>query len=447
MPEPIITVSGLRGIIGETLTPEVAIRYATAYASSLPAGDFVVGRDSRPSGSMLSAAIQAGLQAVGRNTIDAGIVATPTLGILVRKYQAVGGIQITASHNPSPYNGLKLFSAEGRVIPAGPGQTVLDKYRDGQPAWCDHTKLGRGFACDDSLTAHLIAILDTVDAVRIRQQHFRVVLDSNHGAGSLLGRRLMHELACRVTVLGEEPDGQFEHPPEPTAENLQSVLAAVPANHAQIGFCQDPDADRLAVIDESGRYLGEEYTLALCVEHVLGKKKGPIAANCATSRMSQDIAIRHGAAYHRAAVGEANVVEAMLKHKTIFGGEGNGGPIDPRVGLVRDSFVGMALLLDAMAAQNRKISEMADELPRYEIVKTKISLPGEKIPAALDALERRFPEAKRDRLDGLRLDWPNRWLLVRGSNTEPIVRAIAEAPTAEEANALCRTAAEVLSGP
>ena len=446
MPEPIISVSGLRGVIGETLTPEVAIRYAAAFAACVPAGDFVIGRDSRPSGNMLSQAIQAGLQAVGRNTIDAGIVATPTLGILVRKYQAAGGIQITASHNPLPYNGLKLFSAEGRVIPAGPGQKVLERYREGKPAWCDHTQLGRGFTCDDSLTAHLIAVLDTVDAVCIRQRRFRVVLDSNHGAGGILGRRLMHELSCRVTVLGEEPDGRFEHPPEPTAENLAGVLAAVPANHAHIGFCQDPDADRLAVIDENGRYLGEEYTLALCVDHILRQRKGPIAANCASSRMSQDLAIRHGAAYYRSAVGEANVVDAMLEHKALFGGEGNGGPINPRVGLVRDSFVGMAILLDAMAARNRKIGEMADELPRYEIVKTKISLPGDKIPAALNALEKRFPEAKSDRLDGLRLDWADRWLLVRGSNTEPIVRAIAEAPTAEEANALCQAAADVLAG-
>jgi phosphomannomutase len=341
---------------------------------------------------------------------------------------------------------MKLFSGEGRVISAGPGQKVLEAYRGGATAWVDHSRIGRGFTCDDSITAHMIAILDTVDAPAIRQQRFRVVLDSNHGAGSVLGRRLMHEFACRVTVLGEEPNGQFAHTPEPTAENLASVLKAVPENHAAIGFCQDPDADRLAVIDENGRYIGEEYTLALCVEHLLRQKQGPIAANCATSRMSQDLAIRYGVPYHRAAVGEANVVESMLKNKALFGGEGNGGPIDPRVGYVRDSFVGMAILLDAMAARKAKISEMADALPRYEIVKTKISLPGEKIPAALDALEKRFPEAKPDRLDGLRLDWSDRWLLVRGSNTEPIVRAIAEAPTAEEAAGLCQTAAEVLAG-
>ena len=204
---------------------------------------------------------------------------------------------------------------------------------------------------EETITAHLLAVLDTVDAERIRKCRFRVVLDSNHGAGSILGRRLLHELACRLTVLGEEPNGQFAHPPEPTAENLAGVLAAVTDAGADVGFCQDPDADRLAVIDQSGRYVGEEYTLAMCVDHVLRQRKGPIAANCASSRMSEDLAERYGVPYFRSAVGEANVVDAMLAHEAIFGGEGNGGPIDPRVGYVRDSFVGMALLLDAMAAR------------------------------------------------------------------------------------------------
>ncbi len=212
-----------------------------------------------------------------------------------------------------------------------------------------------------------------------------------------------------------------------------------------MGFCQDPDADRLAVIDQSGRYLGEEYTLAMCVDHVLRQQKGPIVANCASSRMSEDLAEQYGVPYFRSAVGEANVVDVMLAHGAIFGGEGNGGPIDPRVGYVRDSFVGMALLLDAMAARQMKIGQLADELPRYEIVKTKISLPPEKLPAALEALEKRFSDAMADRLDGLRLDWPDRWLLVRGSNTEPIVRAIAEAPTAAEASSLCEAAAALLA--
>ena len=423
---------------------------------------------------MLSLAIQAGLQAFGRSTIDAGITATPTVGVLLRQFKAAGAIQITASHNPAPYNGLKLFSADGRVIPAAPGREVLERYRSDSPDWLPQDRLGSCRRCDDSITAHLLAVLDTVDAERIRKQRYRVLLDSNHGAGSILGRRLLHELACRVTMLGEEPDGQFAHPAEPTAENLATVLSAVTEAGADVGFCQDPDADRLAVIDASGRYLGEEYTLAMCVDHVLRQRAagtGPffgqktnsavksqpenmdlspsrvsaIVANCASSRMSEDLALRHGVPFFRSAVGEANVVDAMLAHSAVFGGEGNGGPIDPRVGYVRDSFVGMAQLLDAMAARQMTIGQLADELPRYQIVKTKIALPPEKLPAALDALEKHFPDALRDRLDGLRLDWPGRWLLVRGSNTEPIVRAIAEAPTEAEASSLCAGAAEVLA--
>ncbi|MEN6450047.1 MAG: phosphoglucosamine mutase [Thermoguttaceae bacterium] len=452
MAEPIISVSGLRGVVGDTLTPEVAMRYAAAFATVAPPGDILVGRDSRPSGKMLALAIHAALQAVGRSTIDAGIVATPTAGVLLRHYQAAGAIQITASHNPSPYNGLKLFSAEGRVIPASLGREVLNRYRAignrqdsaaATVAWVPHDRLGTGQHCEDTITAHLLAVLETVDAERIRSRRFRVVLDSNHGAGGILGRRLLHELACRITVLGEEPNGQFAHTPEPTAENLAGVLTAVNDAGADVGFCQDPDADRLAVIDQTGRYIGEEYTLALCVDHVLGERKGPIAVNCSSSRMSEDLAARHGVPYFRSAVGEANVVDAMLAHGAVFGGEGNGGPIDPRVGYVRDSFVGMALLLDAMAAREMPIGRMADELPRYEIVKRKISLPPEKLAAALDAIEKRFPDATANRLDGLRLDWPGRWLLVRGSNTEPIVRAIAEASTAAEAAELCDAAAEV----
>jgi len=443
--EPIISVSGLRGIVGDTLTPEAAMRYAAAFAAVAPPGDILIGRDGRPSGSMIASAVQAALQAVGRSTLDAGIVATPTAGILVRHYRAAGAVQITASHNPSPYNGLKLFTADGRVIPAAPGREVLERYRTGLPNWQPHDRIGLGRVCGDAISPHWSAVLATVDAERIRRKHFRVLLDSNHGAGGVMGRKLLQELGCEITILGEEPNGQFAHPPEPTAENLAGVLQAVVQCGADIGFCQDPDADRLAVIDRTGRYLGEEYTLAMCVDWVLGGgRKGPIAANCATSRMSEDLARRHGVPFLRSAVGEANVVDVMLAGNAVFGGEGNGGPIDPRVGYVRDSFVGMALLLDAMAGRNLPIGRLADELPRYEIVKTKISLAPEILPAALDALQKHFADAKADRLDGLRLDWPDRWLLVRGSNTEPIVRAIAEAPTTTEAAALCKTAAEVL---
>jgi len=447
--EPIISVSGLRGIVGETLTPEVAVRYATAFAALAPPGRIVITRDGRASGEMLCGAIQAGLNAVGRHTLDAGVAATPTTGVLVRHCEAAGGIQISASHNPAEYNGLKLFAAEGRVIPAGPGRNVLARYRAGTIDWVRHNRLGTREDPPDSISAHLGAVLATVDVGRIRDRRFNVLLDSNHGAGGLLGRRLLEELGCRISVLGEEPNGQFAHLPEPTAENLAGVLSAVTKAGAEIGFCQDPDADRLAVIDESGRYLGEEYTLALCMEHVLRRRKGPIVTNCSTSRMSEDLARRHRVPFHRSAVGEANVVDVMIENEAVFGGEGNGGPIDPRVGLVRDSFVGMAQLLDAMAARGMKISGLADELPRYRIVKTKISLARDKVAAALDALEKHFADAAADRpvfsrTDGLRLDWPDGWLLVRPSNTEPIVRAVAEAQTLDEASRLCEEAGKVL---
>jgi phosphomannomutase len=238
--------------------------------------------------------------------------------------------------------------------------------------------------------------------------------------------------------------------PEPTSENLVGVLSEVTRAGADIGFCQDPDADRLAIIDEHGHYLGEEYTLALCVDHVLRQVKGPVVTNCSTSRMTEDLAKKHGVSFYRSAVGEANVVDEMLRQRAVLGGEGNGGVIDPRVVMVRDSFVGMALVLDAMAARDLSVSALAAELPRYAIWKAKIELPRENVPAALDALERRFSDATSDRLDGLRLEWQQddgsgSWLLVRGSNTEPIVRIIAEAPTLEEAQSLCHEAAQVVT--
>jgi phosphomannomutase len=444
VPEPIISVSGLRGVIGESLTPDLAVRYVAAFAATLPPGPVIVSRDGRTTGSMLAAAVQSALAASGKDVWDAGVAATPTLGVLVRHYGAVGGVQISASHNPLPYNGLKLFNHEGRVIPAAAGNKVLEGYRAASFAWAPHDKIGTIRPLSDTTGPHLKLLLETVDVPAIQARHCKVLLDSNAGAGSLLGKTLLQNLGCEVTILGSAPTGQFLHPPEPTAENLRSVQEQVLAAGADIGFCQDPDADRLAVIDEQGRYIGEEYTVALCLNHVLRQKVGPVVTNCSTSRMSQDLAEKYGAAFSRSAVGEANVVDEMKRVGAIFGGEGNGGPIDPRIGYVRDSFVGMALILAAITSRKKKISELVAELPRYHIHKTTTPLAAEKLPAAFIALQKHFADAKADRLDGLRLDWPDRWLIVRGSNTEPIVRIIAEAPDAGVAANLCATANEVL---
>jgi phosphomannomutase len=254
----------------------------------------------------------------------------------------------------------------------------------------------------------------------------------------------MELLGCQVTFLGGTPDGKFSHPPEPTAENLARVCGEVTRCGAQIGFCQDPDADRLAIIDAAGRYLGEEYTLALCVDHVLRQRRGPIVTNCSTSRMSQDLAAKYGVQFERSKVGEANVVDRMLEIGAVLGGEGNGGVIDPRVGYVRDSFVGMALVLDAMAARDLAIAALADELPPYSMVKTKATLARERTPAALAGLAHAFPDAQVDSLDGVRFDWPDKWLLVRASNTEPIIRLMAEAANEVEACGLCERARAAL---
>jgi phosphomannomutase len=442
--EPIISVSGLRGVVGESLTPLVATRFAAAFAAGLLKGKMVVARDGRPSGPMVASAVTAGILASGHDVIDVGVAATPTVGVLVREHHAVGGVQISASHNPPPYNGLKLFSGEGRVIPAQAGETVLARYRSGEMPWTTVDGVGQILPGGDTTTAHLNKVLARVDVPRIGACRFRVLLDSNHGAGSILGRLLLDALGCELTLLGEMPDGAFEHPPEPTAENLAGVCEQVSSLKCHVGFCQDPDADRLAVIDERGRYLGEEFTLALCLDHILRRAPGVVVTNCATSRMSEDLAELHGGAYHRAAVGEANVVDAMIAWSAIFGGEGNGGPIDPKVGYVRDSFVGMALILDAMAARRMPVSELAAELPQYAIQKDKVTLPREQMKDALQAVIARFPEASISRLDGVRCDWAKKWLIVRASNTEPIVRIIAEAPSAAEARELCQQAAEAM---
>ncbi len=443
--ELIISVSGLRGVVGESLTPAVAMRYAAAFAAELPPGAIVIGRDGRASGPALADAIAAALSGAGREVLDAGPAATPTVGVLVRSLRAAGGIQISASHNPAQYNGMKLFSGDGRVIPAVAGERVLRRYA--QTAGMNPAaRSSAARRIDDSTTIHATLVEAICDLRRIRERQFRVVLDANHGAGAVLGRVLLERLGCDAVILGPTPDGQFAHPPEPTAENLATVFDQVATQGETIGFCQDPDADRLAIIDERGRYIGEEKTLALCVDHVLRSGRlGPIVTNCSTSRMSEDLARQHGVPFFRSKVGEANVVDRMLAENAILGGEGNGGVIDPRVGLVRDSFAGMALVLDAMAARDMPVSDLADELPQYAIHKTTIALAADRVTAALDALERHFADATPDRLDGLRLDWPDgAWLLVRPSNTEPIVRAIAEAPTLAAAKDLCARAAAAL---
>jgi len=299
MNEPIISVSGLRGIIGTELTPLVAVKYVAAYCSQLPRGPVILSRDGRSTGAMLAAAVSSTLQAHGFDVLDAGICSTPTVGVLVRSEGAVGGIQISASHNPPEYNGIKLFNREGRVIPAAEGEKVRQAYRTGAANWQNIHGIGTASKLADPHTAHEQLVLKTVDPKVIAARRFRVLLDSNRGAGSLLGSRLLESLGVYTLFLGHTPDGKFEHPPEPLAENLTATAAAVKEGGFHVGFCQDPDADRLAIIDEHGQYIGEEYTVALCLLEVLSRAKGAIVTNCATSSMSKAIAAEHGVEYFK----------------------------------------------------------------------------------------------------------------------------------------------------
>lgn len=443
--ELIISVSGLRGIVGESLTPEVAIRYACAFADSISEGPIVVGQDGRTTGPMLAAAVFGGLCAAGHKVIDAGITATPTVGILVRQHGAAGGIQITASHNPPAYNGLKLFGADGAILNAAAGEPVTQRYRAGRPTWVGHERIGEVVRCEDTLSEHARLVLATVNVERIRSNRFRVLLDSNHSSSALLGRHLLGELGCDLIHVGAEPHGRFAHPAEPTLENLTSVSSQIPEAGASIGFFADPDGDRLALVDETGCYIGEEYTLALCLDHVLSRQCGAAVANVGTSRMAEDVARRHGVPFFRSRIGEANVVDTMRAHEAVFGGEGNGGVIDPRVGYVRDSFVGMAQILDAMAATGETLSRLVEKLPRYYIQKEKFAIDREKLPKAVAILKKLFVGARYDDSVGMRFDWDDKWLLLHPSNTEPIVRIIAETKSREATEALCRQAAEVLA--
>jgi phosphomannomutase len=446
----IVSVSGLRGVVGTSLTVEVAARYAAAFAAGLPLGPIVIGRDGRESGPMLAAVITMALEAAGRDVIDCGTAATPTVGIVVRGERAAGGIQISASHNPAKYNGLKLFSHEGRVLPAAAGAEVRHRFESMTATPLPGRSQG-SMRYVDGVAAHVRLVAATVDAEAIRRRRPRVWLDSGHGAGSLVARALFEHFGCEAVIEGDTPDGLFEHEPEPTAANLAGMLPKIREQRADVGFFQDPDADRLAIATADGRYIGEEATLALAVEHVLAKTPGPIVINCSTSRMAALIAARHGVACHVAAVGEANVVDRMLATQAVLGGEGNGGVIDPRVGLVRDSFVAMALVLDMLSAGPTPptLDDLARALPQLVMKKTKIDLAegltGAALAAALGRIEAVFPWARVDRLDGLRLDWDGGWLLVRGSNTEPIVRIVAEAATeaaVDEAIARAKAALE-----
>jgi phosphomannomutase len=444
--ELIVSVSGIRGVVGRGLTAEAAARFAAAYGGTVGPRPVLVSRDGRPSGEMLRHAVVAGLLGAGCTVNDIGIAPTPTCGLAVRALGAAGAIQITASHNPAPWNGLKMFGADGAVLPADTGAEVRGRYESGDFPRAGWDGVGTTRVPPDVLGDHERAVLDLVSVAKIASCRFRVFLDANGGAGGPLGVQLLTSLGCEVVQHECEPTGRFVHEPEPTPAHLTDVAPWVKQSGSAVGFVLDPDADRLALIDEHGACVSEEATLALAVKYRLNQAAGPVVVNMSTSRMSDDLARAAGCSFARAAVGEANVVARMRAENAVIGGEGNGGVIEPRVGWVRDPFVGMAYILSLMAETGAAFSELVAGLPRYAMLKTKFEVPRAKLVAAFDAIERRWPDAWVNRDDGLRLDGLDWWLHVRGSNTEPVVRVIAEAPTDAAARQLCDEAGAVVKG-
>ncbi len=440
----IVSVSGIRGIIGAGLSPVAVATFAQALGTYVRGERVVLSRDSRPSGEMLRHAVVAGLEACGCEIIDIGIAPTPTCGLAIRKLEAQGGIQISASHNPAPWNGLKLFGDDGAVLSPDKGREIKNIYDTNKFVLAPHDRLGEVRECQKAEDWHRERVLELVDVSRIRSRNFRVFLDANAGAGGPLGKALLDSFQANPVIAGGQPDGNFEHPPEPTAENLTTILPRIPQERADVGFVLDPDADRLAVIDETGRYIGEELTLALALLCRLKKNPGPIVINMSSSRVSEDIAKTFDVPCKRSAVGEANVIALMRESNAAIGGEGNGGVIDPRVGWVRDPYIGMGLILQLLAETGKPLSAIVNELPSYTIIKDKYTVSPDRLPSLYAALENRWPEATPNRVDGLRLDWPDRWLHVRPSNTEPIIRVIAEAPRADDARELCAAVGRML---
>ena len=438
--ELIISISGMRGIIGGNLSASIAADYGSAFGTFLKSNykthdklTVCIGRDSRPSGQMLESAVAAGLCAVGVDVVLLSLVITPSVGVMLRQLGCAGGVMITASHNPLPYNGIKLVLDNGVAPSIDQAAKIKEIYFAKKFDYVDSPSCGRIITNNDSYSVHIAKVFDTIDVSAIVAKKFKVVLDSVNGAGGPVTMQMLAKLGCEVHAVNDEPTGIFAHTPEPTEKNLTGLCGIVKQQKADIGFAQDPDADRLAIVDENGVYIGEEYTLALAAKNVFSKTKGKAATNLSTSRMIDDLACEFGCEVLRTPVGEANVAGTMLANNCVIGGEGNGGVIDLRVGPIRDSLVGIALVLQLMAETGKTISQLVAEIGGYAMIKEKFTADKNKAASIMAQARQMFADAKIDTSDGCRFDLDDGWVHLRTSNTEPVMRVIAEAKEKEVA--------------
>jgi phosphomannomutase len=442
-------VSGIRGIVGETFTPELMVRVGSAFAEFVRRGTVVIGRDSRSTGDAIAKNIESILILSGCDVIDTGIIPTPTVQLMVEELKAAGGIVISASHNSIEWNAFKLINRRGVFLNASEMSRIFS-LMEGEFKYKRWNKIGNIHFFTDAEAVHINRILKVIDKKKIRERRFRVVLDSVNGAGSLITQRLLSELGCEVIPVHCDITGTFPRGAEPVPSNLKDLSARVIKESADIGFAQDPDADRLAIVNERGMPIGEENTIALVVEHLLSKKSGRVVINLSTTKAVEDIAKRYSATVKRTAVGEIHVVDYMRRYGARIGGEGNGGVISPEVHLGRDSLVGIAYILEMLSEKRQTVSQIVSALPHYVMKKGKVrSDDKKKYLSSLKKTRNLFKGERITDIDGLRIDFTQDrnfsggWVHLRPSNTEPVFRIIAEGTTRDQADSIYRYFARI----
>jgi phosphomannomutase len=443
-----VSISGIRGIMGKSLTPAIIQKYSLAFGKYLKNSTVVVGGDSRTSGTAVRNIVKGCLESSGCRVIDIGIVPTPTVQMEILYHKAGGGIAITASHNPAEWNGLKFMDSSGCFLNSKEAEklfSIADQEDFSLQKWDDIPEEVTDSGANER---HISSILNLpfMDVKSLKKRNFTVVIDCVNGAGGIILPELSHHLGCDTIVLNEQLTGIFAHNPEPLPENLTQLSKKVKETNADLGFAVDPDVDRCAIIDNSGEAIGEEYTLAAVVKFILSKKLGTVVVNMSTSKASEDIAKYYNCPFTRTKVGEINVVEEMKKCNAVIGGEGNGGVILPDLHLGRDALVAIALTLQYLLESGKSMKEVFLSLPQYKIVKQKINIEKKDPDIILKKLAERYDDQKINLLDGLRIDHDNYWIHLRKSNTEPIIRVITEAPTKDEAEKLANRYSQEIKG-
>jgi phosphomannomutase len=433
-----IGITGVRGIVGETFTPEVAVGFAQAFATYLDSGRILVCRDTRLSGPMVCSAVVAGLLAAGCEVIDLGICPTPSLQLAVARVKAEGGIAVTAGHNPSQWSALKFVRGDGLYLNPLQAEELLDIFHQGEFAKATWNKIQPAIQYQDPIEHHLELLKNAFDTTAIKARRLKVAVDCCNGACSRLIPRWLEELGCEFLAINDDPNGAFPHRPEPTPENMAQLSAVVKAGHADIGFAHDADGERLGIVTEAGHALSEESTLALATRIRLQQSAGVIVTNVSTTGAIEQIAALHGGSVVRTQVGQTYISETMLEHNAILGGEGSGGVTVPQVHLTHDSAAAIGLILEGLARSGQRVSDIIEQLPSLVMLKHNLAVEPNRLYSLLQdfrvAIERE--QLACDLTDGIRVDLPEGWIHVRASNTESMIRIIVEAEDATKARRL-----------